>query len=169
MDDKHFSIQPNKAGGLTIACPFCSNQSDIDSDELDSENLVCPNCGKRLPMSNLVWLYSDGSPIEDEDLINDSDDFKEFGTSIQAILSHRGEEDDLILSNSIGFQLMEKVEISGIESLSKEEKYFYAVYELDNEVKNGGYLQYFDNSSGDMAHIIIEALQSIASRNISTR
>lgn len=166
MDDKKFSIQPNMSGGLTITCPFCSTRSDINSDELESENLICPNCRASLPVKSLIWLHSDGTPIDDEDFIADTEDFKEFGTSIPDILSHRGEEDDLNLANSIGFQLMEKIEKSGMETLSDEERYFYAAYELDNEVNNGGYLQYFDNSSGDLAYLVIDALQSICSSKV---
>ena len=166
MDDKNYTIQPNMSGGLTIACPLCSTRSDISSDELEFDNLKCPNCGAPIPVKSLIWLNSDGTPIEDEGFIADTEDFKEFGSSIPDILSHRGKEDELDLANSIGFQLMEKIEKSGIETLSSEEKNFYAVYELDNEVNNGGYLPYFDNSSGDLAYMIIDALNSICSNQV---
>ena len=151
------------SGGLTIFCPHCTSQSDISSDTLGFENLNCPKCGASSPLESLIWLDSDGSQTVDDDYIADTDDFKVFGTSILEILSHRGEVDDLSLASSIGYQLSEKIENSGIEALTNEERYFYAVYELDNEVNNGGYLQYFDNSSGDLAYLIIDALQTIGS------
>ena len=166
MDDKKTLIQPrlNVSCGFTITCPFCSRQSEIKSDELELDKLTCPNCAENLPLNNLVFLHSDGSPIEEEELLlAESDDMKSYGTSIPAILSHRGEVDDLNLAYSIGFQLMEKAEKYGIDSLSEKEKYFYAIYELDNEINNGGYLQYFDNSSGDLAYLILDALRSIGS------
>lgn len=162
MDDKNILMQPNNSCGFTISCPFCLTRFEKKSDELELENLICLNCTEHLPLRNLVFLYADGTPIEEDDLsAADHDEMKNYGTSIKAILSHKGKEDDLDLANSIGFQLMEKIGVSGIDSLSDEEKYFYAVYELDSEVNNGGYLQYFDNSSGDLAYLIIDALQSI--------
>jgi len=114
----------------------------------------------------LVFLTNEGAQFEEEDLKVDSNELKEFGATIPVILSHRSEEEDINLAYSIGFQIMEKIDNSGIENLSNEEKRFYAVYELDNEVNNGGYLQYFDNSSGDLAYLIIKALKSINSNTV---
>jgi hypothetical protein len=44
---------------------------------------------------------------------------------------------------------------------SKEESYVLAVEGLEREVNNGGYRQFFDNSSNQYAGIIVEALQAI--------
>lgn len=168
MEDKKIFIQSSHTtpGEFDITCPYCSTCSAVKSDELELENLFCPNCSAKLPLANLEFLLFDGSPIEDEDYLDDANELKEFGTSIPDILSHRGKEEDSSLAYSIGFQLMEKIEKYGIENLTNEEKWFYAVYELDNEVNNGGYLQYFDNSSGDLAYLIIDALQTIGSKKV---
>lgn len=51
-----------------------------------------------------------------------------------------------------------KVEFS---ELTDAEQIFVCVWELEAEVNNGGFEQYFHNSAGDNSHRIIAALQSI--------
>ena len=167
MDNKNVLIQPSMgtSGAFIITCPFCSTRFEKMSDVLELESLICPNCTEQLPFSSLVFLHADDTPIEEKGiLVSNPNDMKSHGTSIQAILKHRREVDDLKLAYSIGFQLFEKVSKYGIDCLSNEEKFFLATYELDNEINNGGYLQYFNNSSGNLAFLVIEALQSIGSR-----
>jgi len=45
--------------------------------------------------------------------------------------------------------------------LTNAEQVFVCIWELEAQVNNGGFAQYFLNSSGDNAHKIIAALQSI--------
>jgi uncharacterized protein DUF4375 len=42
---------------------------------------------------------------------------------------------------------------------------FTAVWELESEVNNGGFHQYFFNSSGDSAQGVLQALHTIGARN----
>lgn len=44
---------------------------------------------------------------------------------------------------------------------SKEESYVLAVEALEREVNNGGYAQFFGNSSSEHAGVVVEALQAI--------
>lgn len=46
-------------------------------------------------------------------------------------------------------------------ALSKEESCVLAVEALEREVNNGGYSQFFGNSSGEYAGIVVDALQAI--------
>jgi hypothetical protein len=45
--------------------------------------------------------------------------------------------------------------------LSPPERVFLLVWELESEVNNGGFLQYFHNSSGALALYIVDALKTI--------
>ena len=47
------------------------------------------------------------------------------------------------------------------QELSKPEQVFVCVWELEAQVNNGGFEQYFHNSSGDNAQSVVAALQSI--------
>ena len=48
-----------------------------------------------------------------------------------------------------------------IEKLTEEQKYFYFNQELEREVNNGGFNQYFLNSSGDYSHETVKSLLAI--------
>jgi len=53
------------------------------------------------------------------------------------------------------------------EELTAAEKVFVSIWELESEVNNGGFLQYFFNSSGDNANHCISALESIGALNVA--
>jgi hypothetical protein len=53
----------------------------------------------------------------------------------------------------------------GFDQLSYAEQVFRAVWELEEQVNNGGFDQYFWNSSGDSAHAVVGALESIGATN----
>jgi hypothetical protein len=57
--------------------------------------------------------------------------------------------------------LGQKAKREGNSSLSKEERYILAVEGLEREVSNGGYFQFFENSSCQYTPIIVEALTAI--------
>jgi hypothetical protein len=48
-----------------------------------------------------------------------------------------------------------------MEKLTDAQKIFYINQNLEREVNNGGFNQYFHNSSGDFAHETIDALKTI--------
>jgi hypothetical protein len=53
------------------------------------------------------------------------------------------------------------------EELTAPEKVFVSVWELEAEVNNGGFLQYFFNSSGDNAKHSVCALERIGATNVA--
>jgi hypothetical protein len=57
--------------------------------------------------------------------------------------------------------LMAKEKAESEHNLSEEEKIFRCVYLLDLEIHNGGYDQYFTNSSSDYANQLVSALRHI--------
>ena len=54
------------------------------------------------------------------------------------------------------------------DRLTQPQKNFYYIQELEREVNNGGFNQYFYNSSGDYAHETILALEAIGAENART-
>lgn len=51
------------------------------------------------------------------------------------------------------------------QHLTPPEKVFKVIWELESEVNNGGFEQYFWNSSGDTAFAVVEALQEVGAPN----
>jgi hypothetical protein len=49
----------------------------------------------------------------------------------------------------------------GFKRLTKVQKVYYCVWLLDMEVRNGGFTQYFVNSSGNLAHLTRKALKAL--------
>jgi hypothetical protein len=56
---------------------------------------------------------------------------------------------------------LENLGLNGIDSLSEKDKIVASVFALEAEVNNGGFDQYFFNSSGDFAFYVPEALRKI--------
>lgn len=83
------------------------------------------------------------------------------GQSVEQLLSLEGEyrADSLVLAfeQAIG----QKAAREGTQSLSGEERIVLAVEALEREVNNGGYDQFFVNSSREYTPIIVGALQRI--------
>lgn len=48
-----------------------------------------------------------------------------------------------------------------MEKLTESQKQFYYNQCLEREINNGGFNQYFFNSSGDFAHLTVQSLQTI--------
>src|SRR4051812_12008186 len=72
--------------------------------------------------------------------------------------------DKLLLSDNTNGSIIEiDTFISNIEwdKMTEPQKVFYCIQELEREVNNGGFNQYFINSSGDYAHEAIKSLQAI--------
>lgn len=55
--------------------------------------------------------------------------------------------------------LVTKVHRDGLEKVSQEERDYYAIGILQGEVFNGGFHQYFSNSSGDLFDLTVAALE----------
>lgn len=53
------------------------------------------------------------------------------------------------------------------EDLSDAERVFVAIWELEAQVNNGGFDQYYYNSSGDTAFAVVGALENIGARQMA--
>ncbi|MGA2349211.1 MAG: DUF4375 domain-containing protein [Terracidiphilus sp.] len=83
------------------------------------------------------------------------------GQTLDEMLALSGEYriDSLVVA--MGQALDRKAAQDGEESLSDEERVVLAVSALEREVNNGGYSQFFANSSSEYASIIVNSLLSI--------
>jgi hypothetical protein len=114
----------------------------------------CPNC--KAPYSDrTVAAAKEKGPLENE--------FEKYGKTIEEVLSHRGEADDMDLDANIGFILLDKEQRKGLASFSQAERYVYAVQGMSREVNNGGFEQYFSNNSGALAFDLVPALKAMGS------
>lgn len=55
----------------------------------------------------------------------------------------------------------------GVENLGKQERFVLAVEALEREVNNGGYVQFFTNSSVEYTPIICDALRAIERSDVA--
>jgi hypothetical protein len=65
------------------------------------------------------------------------------------------------LPKNLWSRLCDKIEKNGFDELSQPEKNYIYVRELDGEVDNGGFTQYFFNSAGNCANEALEAFRAI--------
>lgn len=79
----------------------------------------------------------------------------------------------LALNNStemiieLSYGLSDKIHKNGFDSLTQPEKVLHHVYWLESEINNGGFEQYFGNSSGDYALDTPAALDEIGAHQTS--
>ncbi len=78
-------------------------------------------------------------------------------------------DDNYTLVNEMGYYLSEKCNFGdNAERLSDAERTIYIVYTLEGEVNNGGFAQYFYNSSGDLGYELEAAFQKIGASETAT-
>ncbi|MHB1426358.1 MAG: DMP19 family protein [Gemmataceae bacterium] len=56
-------------------------------------------------------------------------------------------------------------EAVGFRGLTRPQKVYYVIYVLSAEVRNGGFAQYFVNSSGNHANLTVKALREVGAAN----
>jgi hypothetical protein len=90
------------------------------------------------------------------------------GQSTDQLLSLGGEyrTDSLVLAFEQA--ISQKAEREGVKNLTEEERIVLAVEALEREVNNGGYDQFFVNSSREFAPTVVGALQRIGCKKTAT-
>lgn len=95
-------------------------------------------------------------------------EFVKFGRTVAEVMKHRGKAPDQELDANIGFILLDKEERKGLASFTQAERFVYAIEGMQREVNNGGWNQFFFNSSGALAFDLVPALQAVGStKNLS--
>ena len=88
-------------------------------------------------------------------------EFVKFGKTVAEVMKHRGKSPDVELDANIGFVLLDKEERKGLKAFTQAERYVYAVEGMVREVNNGGWSQFFGNSSGALADDLVPALKAM--------
>jgi hypothetical protein len=90
------------------------------------------------------------------------------GQSVSQLLSLEGKyrTDSLVLAFEQA--ISQKAKRDGVQSLTDEERIVLAVEALEREVNNGGYDQFFVNSSREFAPTVVGALQHIGCKKTAT-
>lgn len=70
-------------------------------------------------------------------------------------------ETDII--DSIG----ERIEAEGFDALTDSERFYWAIWWLEAETNNGGFDQYFSNSSGELAHEALQGLKAVGAQKMA--
>jgi hypothetical protein len=91
-------------------------------------------------------------------------EFVKFGRTVAEVMRHYGNAPDVELNANIGFILLDKEERKGLESFSRGERFVSAVQGMTREVNNGGWDQFFRNSSGALAFDLVPALEAMGSK-----
>ena len=113
---------------------------------------VCAGC-------NTPYCNPDAEESESNSMLDD--EYVKFGRTVADVISHRGEETDVALDSNIGFILLDKEQRQGLRAFSKPERFVYAVQGMSREVNNGGFDQFFSNSSGELAYDLVPALEAM--------
>jgi hypothetical protein len=99
-------------------------------------------------------------------------EFVKFGRTVAEVMKHRGKATAVELDANIGFILLDKEERKGLAAFTRGERYVYAIEGMVREVNNGGWNQFFFNSSGALAFDLVPALEAVGStknRSIAER
>ena len=91
-------------------------------------------------------------------------EFVKFGRTVAEVMKHRGKATDQELDANIGFILLDKEERKGLASFTRGERLVYAIEGMVREVNNGGWNQFFFNSSGALAFDLVPALEAVGSK-----
>src|SRR5215472_14129753 len=83
------------------------------------------------------------------------------GQTIDQLVALEGEYRIDSLVTAFHEALDQKAARDGEESLSGEERVVLAIEALEREVNNGGFRQFFENSSQEYAPMIVQALERI--------
>jgi Domain of unknown function (DUF4375) len=91
-------------------------------------------------------------------------EFVKFGRTVSEVMKHHGRASDIDLMANIGFILLDKEERKGLHSFTRGERFVAAVQGMSREVNNGGWDQFFRNSSGALAFDLQPALEAMGSK-----
>ena len=86
-----------------------------------------------------------------------------FGSTYKDVLAYKDGAEPYKLLSNLSAIVMYKEQDNGIESLTQEERIVYAIGGMLTEVNNGGFNQFFFNSSGELAYDLVPALHAVGS------
>jgi len=154
LDDGSIELVCDSCGGGVLGSrdQFLAWVTGAADPSMTPFALSCPKCGDD---------YIDWSPAPERSTLEN--EFVRFGITVFDVMQHRHTESDFAIDANIGFILLDKEERKGLASFSASERFVYAIQGMDREVNNGGFGQFFDNSSGELAFDLIPALEAVRS------
>lgn len=114
----------------------------------------------------VIVFFGKTSQKNTDNMENGINEFMKYGQTVKEVLSHRGEVEDWELEANIGFILLDKEGKQGLSSLTTPERYIYAIGGMVREVNNGGFGQFFFNSSGDLVPGL-EAIGAVEAKKVA--
>jgi hypothetical protein len=159
-----WSILAMCAGWYALACRESGNMEDAETIvrsvwrilSMDPEKTLINKIKSEIPGVN--GFITDGYSVQVGNI-----DFLKFGKTVEDVVGQRGKADDWELVSNIGFILFEKEQKQGVGSFSTPERYFYIIEGMMREVNNGGFSQFFVNSTGQLADVLVPALEAVSS------
>lgn len=152
----NFTIKTVDDKYLKFGCKICNHFIKMKREDLKllfATTLFhdkCPKC--KSP-------YYDRTPEKK----SSKNELLKYGRTIESILKNRGKISDNELTPCIDHLILKKKDKKGVKSLMQPERYFHVIYGMIREVNNGGFSQFFGNSSGRLAFDLIPALEAIKS------
>ena len=128
------------------------------SGEIDEETylLVLDNL-KKYPR---IFIQRNFSEKHDELLL--------FGKSFKEVFENSDKKECHQILSNISAIIMYKEQEHGIDSLTPKERYIYAIDGMLTEVNNGGFNQFFFNSTGELTYDLVPALEEIGSKKFKS-
>jgi len=77
-------------------------------------------------------------------------------------------ENDEDLAREVGYYVLRKLDATSFEKLSHPEQVIACLTEVEMEVNNGGFDQYYWNSPGDHAREAVAALEELGAQHTAT-
>jgi uncharacterized protein DUF4375 len=77
-------------------------------------------------------------------------------------------QDDEDLAREVGYYVLRKVDATSFEKLSRPEQVIACLTEVEMEVNNGGFDQFYWNSPGDRAREAVAALEELGAQHTAT-
>lgn len=149
---------------------------DIRTIDEEHAELICTVCGDtkrqtRVELKQLIEssLFEDNCPscgapyydyTEEE---SSSDELLPIGNCINDVVKKAKDHDAYTVLSNLSSILMEKEDKEGLEKFSVPERYIYVIDGMIREVNNGGFEQFFYNSSGALSYDLLPALNAVGS------
>jgi hypothetical protein len=86
-------------------------------------------------------------------------------TSVQEALNHDSDNDFAIAMSNLVYTREATI---GFDALTEPERVVFCLDKLEQEINNGGFEQYFHNSSGDIAAVTPSALRAMGASQVAT-
>ena len=102
-------------------------------------------------------------PSLDDEEINLPDELLPFGRTYKEVLKHQDDAEPYEILSNLSAIIMYKEQDHGMASLSQQERYIYVIDGMLKEVNNGGFSQFFFNSTGELSYDLVPALEAIGS------